>query len=90
VTGTKGSVPSSSLKKTVISDINSILQIECTQLLKAIYQEFDTEIIGVGTGNITLFYGCVILHDDLPNVTLYLLLGVRLSFVLPELDCLPA
>ena len=42
--------------------------------------EFNTEIMGVGTGNITLFNSCVILHDDLPNVTLYLPRGVRLSF----------
>jgi hypothetical protein len=40
----------------------------------------DTEFIGVGVGNITLSYRCVIQHGDLPNVALYLLRGVWLSF----------
>ena len=48
-------------------------------IIESTISEFDTEFIGVGTGNITLFYSCVILNHDLPNVILYLLRGVRLS-----------
>jgi hypothetical protein len=36
--------------------------------------------MGVETGNITLFFCGVILNDDLPNVTLYLLRYVRILF----------
>jgi hypothetical protein len=49
--------------------------------LKAIFEKFDTESVCAGTVNITLFYGCIILHDGPANVTLYLLCDERSSFV---------